>query len=192
MNEEASDELPREAAEEILILYKTVFESKDRPGQLLRLHALTEWYIERILSMFLRKPDIVIKDSRFTYSHKLKIVQAQNGLPDRVLDALRRLTKLRNECAHSMYPVISDENIIDAAQPIKKEFNLTVRDRENDGLEHDAFHTYVWALFSELSLAVVPLETAYDELFGENSSNQKDTHFSLSEATKLKHYQLLN
>lgn len=169
MDSEDDQAIPKEVVEEIVILYTTVFESKGRPGQILRLHALTEWYIERLLGILLKKPDVIINNQRFSYSHKLKIVQSLNGLPERIIDALRRLSKLRNECAHSMYPVISDEAILEASQPITKEFKLTLQDHKNDRMEKDIFHAYVWALFSELSLAVTPFKIVYDEITGKNA-----------------------
>ncbi len=60
----------------------------------------------------------------------------------------------------------STKQIVEASQPITKEFKLTLQDHENDGLEKNVFHAYVWALFSELSLAVTPAEMIYDEIFG--------------------------
>lgn len=68
-----------------------------------------------------------------------------------------------------MYPVISDEKIMDACQPIAKEFKLTLQDHEKDGIKKDIFHAYVWALFSVLSLVVTPIEVFYEEIFGENT-----------------------
>jgi len=68
-----------------------------------------------------------------------------------------------------MFPDIKEEEILDAAQPIKRQFNLALRDHETDGLKRDVFHAYAWALFFELSLKVAPLEeflgkSIWDEL----------------------------
>ena len=164
MNDPKNESIPPEVAKEIFILCKVVFESNNRPGQILRLHALTEWYIDRLLSILLRHPEFVLNGSNFTYNQKLRVLQSLNGLPECVVDALRRLSRLRNDCAHSMYPIISDEQIYYAAQPIEKEFKLTLQDQENDGSKMDIFHAYVWSVFYELSIAVAPIEKVVDEI----------------------------
>lgn len=145
-------------AAEILVMYRAVFQADDLPSKILRLHALTEWYIERLLTVRLRAPEQILAEGKFNYGQKLAILIAMGALPIKVGDALRRLSKLRNKCAHEMFPEVTDEEILDAAQPILKEFKLTLQDHETDKLKRDTFHVYAWSLFTELSLQVAPLE----------------------------------
>ncbi|MET4161126.1 hypothetical protein ABIE61_000948 [Marinobacterium sp. MBR-111] len=164
-----SAEISNEVAEEILILVNVIYQNNDRAAQLLRLHALTEWYIERILQVLLKKPDIIINDSRFTYSHKLKLAYSMNGIDEKEENALRRLSKLRNECAHSMAPQITDKQIIDASQPIAEEFKLAMADRKKDGIAQDVFQAYIWAIFSQLSQKAALLEMIHEGIYGESA-----------------------
>lgn len=147
-------------AAEILVMYSAVFRTNDLTNRLLRLHALTEWYIERLINLAFPEPDYILSEGKFGYSQKLSILLAMKSISIDLGDALRRLTKLRNKCAHEIFPIISENQIVDLAQPIKNEFNTALQDREKDGLGKDVFHAYAWALFSQLSLQVSPIEIA--------------------------------
>ncbi len=172
MDTTENERRPDEITKELMRLCETVLQGGDRVAQILRLHALTECYIERALSVLLRKPEFVLGDSRFTYNHKLNLMQALNALPESVADALRRLSKLRNQCAHSMRPEIADAQIRDAAQPILQAFNRTQQQYEKDGL-YDMFGAYVFTIFSELSHTVLVHERVYEAIFGSEATVEK-------------------
>jgi hypothetical protein len=133
----------------------------DNASKVLRLHSLTEYYLNRILSLRLSDAGSVLNDGRFSYHHKRLIVQALGALPSNVLESLRRLTALRNKCAHKIRPDITTADILHAAEPIEAAFKTTHDDHANDGVAIDDFRAYSWALFSEISLRLTPYEIEF-------------------------------
>ena len=147
--------------EDILVWACSTQSTKDNVSKLLRLHALTEYYLDRLLVLNLRDGDILVEDGRFSYHHKRVLVAALGALPPNIIESLKRLTALRNKCAHSPFPEIAGSDIRHAAQPIKDAFNIAHQDHANDGVSIDDLGAYAWALFTEITLRVTPYELAF-------------------------------
>ena len=159
------EQTPRpEVVEDILAWAYSTSGTNDNVSKLLRLHALTEHYLDRLLALRLKNPDMVVEDGRFSYHHKRVLVAALGALPPSIIESLKRLTALRNKCAHSAYPKIVDKDIRHAAQPIKKAFDITHQDHAKDGVLIDDLGAYAWALFAEITLRITPYEIALAEL----------------------------
>lgn len=149
--------------EDIFLWAMSVQGSADRVSKVLRLHALTEYYLDRLLALHLPNSEVVTCDSRFGYHHKRVLVESQRYLPAGVLESLKRLSALRNKCAHSLYPEISSADIEHMAEPIRTEYELTLADHAADRMERDEMHAFAWALFSEITLRIGPLEIVLHE-----------------------------
>ena len=158
MSSQADHQVNEAIIEEVLRWARSTLETNDSVAKILRLHALTEHYLDRTLTLHLVDAKLILSDGRFTYHHKRLLVGALGVFPIRVLDSLKRLSSLRNKCAHSAFPSISAADVLHAAEPIQKSFDNTRTDCLNDGLQIDEFQTYAWALFTEISLTVKPLE----------------------------------
>lgn len=149
--------------EDILLWEKSMTGRLDNASKVLRLHALTEHYLDRILSFHLRDASVILNDGRFTYHQKRLIVQALGALPSNVVESLKRLTALRNKCAHKLQPDITTSDILHAAEPIEGAFKTTRDDYANDGVEIDDFRAYSWAIFTEISLRLTPYEVEFSK-----------------------------
>lgn len=86
---------------------------------------------------------------------------ALDALDGNTIGALRKLSKVRNRCAHERKPVVSAEELIEIGSlfgaPFRKALN------EFDG-ENREFRALAWALFSSLSTQVTPNEIVGEQL----------------------------
>jgi hypothetical protein len=133
----------------------------DDATRLLRLHGLSEYFIERILIHRLPKGSLIAKDERFSYYHKLQIAVALKALNPQTIGALRKLTKIRNRCAHVRKPVVEIQEIIEMGRIIGPLFERAINDYEGDNKE---FRALAYALFTELSNQTTAVEIAAEKL----------------------------
>lgn len=161
---EDSKRLHPKAVEDIAVWATSVLSSNERASQVLRLHALTEHYLDRLLSLRLRNSSAVTEDIRFSYYHKRVLADALDLLPENISECLKRLNALRNKCAHSSHPAITDAEIAYAAKPIEAEYQQALKDQEKDGDKRNKMSAFAWALFSEMTLRITPLEIAFEDL----------------------------
>lgn len=152
------------AAKEILIWARVNSRTNDNVSKVLRLHALTDFYLERILQLHLKNASAVLEDGRFSYFHKRLLVEAIGALPTNILESLKRLTVLRNKCAHSPFPEITESDVRHAAEPILEAVETARIDFAQDGACVDEMGLFSWALFSEISLRIAPQEVVNAEL----------------------------
>jgi uncharacterized protein YutE (UPF0331/DUF86 family) len=103
---------------------ETVSGSTDPVAQVLRLHALTEYYLEQIIETQMRNGNIIINDNRFGYYHKLQLVNALGLLDPGLLGVLRKLSQLRNNFAHHRAPIVSKKDIRQVAKPLEAKYKL--------------------------------------------------------------------
>ncbi|MDQ1592077.1 MAG: hypothetical protein QOG71_2704 [Pyrinomonadaceae bacterium] len=96
---------------------------------LLRVHLLTEYYLERIIHLQLARGDKLIESGNFSYSQKLSLVSAMNVLPDDLLSCLKNLNKVRNKCSHEKdyQPTFADVELI--GRPLGKNYTKLRRER---------------------------------------------------------------
>ena len=156
--DEEKIDLAPELVTDIVMWADTTGGTKDPVAKLLRLHALTEFYLNRALALHLDLPDLVIDDSKFSYYHKRVLAKSLGALPDRVIESIKRLSALRNKCAHSPLPKFSAEEILFAAEPIRIAYDNAIADHVKDGMNMNELSAYSWAIFSEMTLAISPRE----------------------------------
>lgn len=158
-----NDQLHPKILEDLLRWSFSMGGTKDQVSKILRLHALTESYLDRLLTHCLKNASVLIQDDRFSYHHKRVLAGALGVLPPNVLESLKRLTQLRNRCAHSAFPEIAPSEIQYVAQPIDDACKIALTDHCEDGVTLDEFGAYSWALFSEITLRISPIEACLAE-----------------------------
>jgi hypothetical protein len=158
-----TEPLPPEAVRDVLLWAHATQSTTDLVSRVLRLHALTEHYLDRAIKLHLRDAQQITDDARFTYHHKRILVSALGAMPESVDESLKRLSALRNKCAHSAFPSVTVEDVLYAARPIQTAYDLAMIDHRKDGVEVNEFGAYAWALFSEMTLHIAPLEIVLGE-----------------------------
>ena len=107
------------------------------PGQapvltILRVHLLTEYYIERLLTMSLPRGDKLTEDANLSYAQKLAILDSLKVLDDQHTQALRALNRVRNSCAHEMDRDITLSDVERIGSPLGPTFTTLRRQFAND------------------------------------------------------------
>jgi hypothetical protein len=79
---------------------------------------LTEYYLERIIHIYLKRGDRAIKDGRLSYQQKLVLVDSLDILDDIFIQCLKGLNKIRNSCAHEINKKITMADVELIARPL--------------------------------------------------------------------------
>ena len=140
-----------------IIDFANVIAGSDDAARILRLHAATEFLLDRLLALHLKSPKCIIENDRFSYYHKLQLAIAFQAVDSTTVGALRKLTTLRHRCAHSRKPEVGAEEL-DAIGIV---FGASYRDTANDyDGEHRQFRALAYVLFTRLSDQITPREIA--------------------------------
>lgn len=100
---------------------------QDATLTILRIHLLTEYYLERLLSLLLPRGDKLISDGSLSFYQKLIVVAAFDVLSDGDIQALRDLNRVRNRCAHEMDTAITSADVELIGRSLGKEFTALRR-----------------------------------------------------------------
>lgn len=98
----------------------------------LRAHLYSENLLERLILAHLSRGDKLLENGSLTYHQKLVLVEAVEGLPDSITSSLRRLNKLRNQCAHELGKKIVEIDITKMGSPLGKTFTEFKKKAEFD------------------------------------------------------------
>lgn len=88
---------------------------------LLRAHLLVEHYMERLLCLYLRRGDKVIKH-RFTFAQKLVLIEGLDAVSDKGCQAIRELNAVRNDMVHRMEREVKSPDIDAIGRPLGTDF----------------------------------------------------------------------
>lgn len=133
----------------------------DDSTRLLRLHGLSEYFLERILLRQLPNGPVLTKDERFSYHHKLQVALALDALNSSTVGALRKLTRTRNRCAHERKPKVGLREILDIGEALNPLFAKAMSEFSGENRE---FRALAWALFTQLSNQTTAIEVAAEKL----------------------------
>ncbi|MCK4394397.1 hypothetical protein KAX17_15960 [Candidatus Bipolaricaulota bacterium] len=122
----SSDEELRKRAAKMVGREVETFKKMCPEGQqpilsVLRIHLLTEYYLERIINLQLPRGDKLLGNTNLTYAQKLGLVEALTVLDDKAVQSLRNLNRIRNRCAHEMNREITLADIDLIARPLRGE-----------------------------------------------------------------------
>jgi len=108
---ENEKKLLSEVVVEVREFYEALSGSSDPVAQVLRLHALSEYYLDQLIELQFRNGNIITCDKRFGYYHKLQVINALNLLDSNLVGVLRKLSQLRNNFAHQRVPIVRIKDI---------------------------------------------------------------------------------
>ena len=89
---------------------------------ILRVHLLVEYYLEKFITMGLDRGDKITSQGNFSFAQKIYIVEALNLVKDEIIQSIKNLNKVRNNCAHELHKAISASDVELIGRPFGKEF----------------------------------------------------------------------
>ncbi len=98
---------------------------------ILRAHLFMEYYMDQLIIAGLERGDIVL-ERKPGFIQKLILVQALNCLPSRIIDSLRGLNTVRNNCSHVMDYQILEQDVDKIGSPLGKEYLKDKAEYKND------------------------------------------------------------
>jgi|GEM_PF-6110418 len=132
----------------------------DVQSVLLRGHLLVEHYMERLLSLYLRRSDKVT-NARFTFAEKLVLIEAFAAIPDAPCQAIRNLNSVRNDMVHKLDYEIATSDIDKIGKPLGNDFT-EARTRYADS-PRDLLCATLNLVFREMVCTVFAHETSGQE-----------------------------
>ena len=86
---------------------------------ILKCHLLAEFYMDKLLIAALPRGDILVDEDKvqLMFFNKLSVVEALNILSKKIIDSLKKLNKLRNDCSHEQDYEISECDIDKLGNP---------------------------------------------------------------------------
>jgi hypothetical protein len=172
--EEKSDVLLKKAVEhETLLILKMCPAGQEPVLTILRAHLLAEHYLERAIAARLPRGDRVIEAGLLSFAQKLNVVEGLDLLPDRLVQSLRGLNRIRNSCSHEMEREITMPDIERIGRPFGSEF--TSLRQQHYGDVKTLLHQVALCIGRDLSGSIFYLEKGVAEKFQANRVAAKDT-----------------
>ena len=113
---------------------KAISNEQDLVMVVLEQHLLTETLLEQLVLAGLPRGDRILDEGSLTYSQKLTLTAAMELLSDPIISSLRKLNKVRNECAHQLDKVITENDIARVGSPLGPRFTKTRHENLLDNL----------------------------------------------------------
>lgn len=101
--------------------FKRALNSNDPVMMVLRAHLLAEHYIDLIVMTGLRRGDIII-DRNYTFSQKLTIIESLDCLDKELIDSLKALNAVRNQCSHILDYQVIEQDIDKIGRPFSRKY----------------------------------------------------------------------
>ena len=136
---------------EIDLFQKTCGGIVDPTLIILKVHLQTEYYLERLIHICLKRGDRAIKDGRLSYQQKLVLVDSLDILDDNTIQCLKGLNKIRNSCAHEFDKEITMADVELIARPLGQQgTKLRVKAKNNPLLFLHSVLAFIYGLVSWL------------------------------------------
>ncbi|MBP6857610.1 MAG: hypothetical protein KBC11_00215 [Candidatus Pacebacteria bacterium] len=147
-------------------LMKTLKENDDSRylAVLLRFHLLIEYYLDLIISVYLKK-GVSLLDNNLSFSQKLSIVDSFDLVPENIILSIKKLNSVRNKAAHDMDYIITERDVDSIGRCYGNnyiEFAKTYlgRDRKNDD-DPAYFEAFLYNVFT---LIISEISYVYENL----------------------------
>ncbi len=132
---------------------KFVEENMEPVTMILHCHLLAEYYIDQLIISNLKRGDILI-DSNFTFLNKLLVIKSLNILAENLVDSLKNLNKVRNDCSHVLDYQVYESDIDKIGRPFGKDYSVLKMKYLNNTKEL-LFYTLM-ILMAELTAHFIP------------------------------------
>jgi len=109
-------------------LFQSFNTEKKEILMVIQFHLRAEQIIERILLVSLERGDKLLDNAGLSFHQKLCVIEALNVLDSRYVDALRKLNKLRNTCAHVNSEPINKQEIDKIGRCLGRTYTEIIRD----------------------------------------------------------------
>jgi len=97
-------------------------------------HLYFESYLDRYLKTKFKNDSILSGKKGFSFSNKLKIVEALGEIEPQILDALKKLNEIRNNCAHILDHEISKSEVEKFGRTLGKDYKRIIDSYPNASL----------------------------------------------------------
>jgi hypothetical protein len=119
MTDPALDKLVKQ---EVNQFWKMCPPDQDPVLTILRGHLLSEHYLERLIASALPRGDKIIEGAMLSFAQKLNVVESLDLLPDKLVQSLKGLNRVRNSCAHEMDRDITIPDVERVGRPFGPQF----------------------------------------------------------------------
>jgi hypothetical protein len=120
MTENTKPELQRLVEFEFSHFERMCPENQNPVLSVLRVHLLTEYYMERIFHLMLPRGDM-LGDANLSYAQKISLLEALDQIEDRTIQCLKNLNRVRNRCAHEYDKTITHADVELIGRPLGRE-----------------------------------------------------------------------
>lgn len=128
-----NDEEITALTEEITADVKRIYESTKNPVLVvLRMHLYSEQLLERIITAALPYADRWLSSSNPSFHHKLSLTDALDVLERNVVDAVRGLNAVRNQCAHENDKEITLADVDRIGRPLGSSYTATRHEHKSN------------------------------------------------------------
>ena len=141
--------LQKLAKQEVDQFWKMCPPDQDPVLTILRAHLLSEHYLERIIVSALPRGDKIVEGAMLGFAQKLNVVESLDLLPDKVVQSLKGLNRVRNSCAHEMDRDITIPDVERVGRPFGAQFTSLRRTYYPDVKE--LLHEVIACVAQELS-----------------------------------------
>ena len=138
------------------LFFKTCPTGQKPVLSILRVHLLTEYYLERIIAIKLPRGDRLLEDGGLSYAQKVALVDSLSIVEDSLIAALRGLNRVRNRFSHEFNKAIDGSDIDVIGRPfgveyteIKREYGRNLSDMLHFVLIKIGAHIAGWTTLLE-------------------------------------------
>lgn len=126
---------------------------------LLRAHLLIEYYMERLIRLYLRKADRVLKNQNGpSFARKLDLIEGFDAVSDAGCQAIRGLNSVRNDMVHKLDYNIEGSDVDKIGTPFGEDFAEVRTCYANS--PHDLLCATLNLVFREICCAVFAHEAS--------------------------------
>lgn len=151
------EEIEKIINDEIDALFELFDKNPDPILMLLRYHLLIENMLERMIIGKIDNGYKVVENGNLTFYQKVIFVDAFSELNDSIIQSIKKLNSVRNECAHDKDKKITKADIEKIGKPLGKKFTKIKQKYNSD---KNQFAERVFAhIFSEILKKLIKLES---------------------------------
>ena len=112
---------------------------------ILQTHLFAENLLEGIIEMTLPKTKKLLNETRLSFIHKVRLVEAFDVIDGNIISSLVSLNKVRNDLAHKFEHIFNENDVERIGKPLGTAY-LKIRDENRESLEGCLINTCLYIL----------------------------------------------